>query len=239
MARLPCLGTASLRRQRSPLRRWHRIVAACLPEQVERLCPGPMMVMKPLMAAHGSLPDSGRERLSMRLKPGDSRMRDPPPRHRSHRAMPAVSGARRHPPEGAPRPVPACKQPGRASRPAVPATGPKHRRRGCSGRHRRPPSRSPHECERGIPPRDASSTEPRPPRSRGRSVVFLYDRVRSHQGRWCYGKTPMQTFLDTAGRQGGNSSRRDDVGHPNLSDTHHDRRPSDQIHTSTEGYLVL
>ena len=24
-----------------------------------------------------------------------------------------------------------------------------------------------------------------------------YNRVRSHQGRWCYGKTPMQTFLDT------------------------------------------
>ena len=24
-----------------------------------------------------------------------------------------------------------------------------------------------------------------------------YNQVRSHQGRWCYGKTPMQTFLDT------------------------------------------
>lgn len=24
-----------------------------------------------------------------------------------------------------------------------------------------------------------------------------YNRQRSHQGRWCYGKTPMQTFLDT------------------------------------------
>ena len=24
-----------------------------------------------------------------------------------------------------------------------------------------------------------------------------YNHVRSHQGRWCYGKTPMQTFLDT------------------------------------------
>ena len=24
-----------------------------------------------------------------------------------------------------------------------------------------------------------------------------YNRSRSHQGRWCYGKTPMQTFLDT------------------------------------------
>jgi hypothetical protein len=25
----------------------------------------------------------------------------------------------------------------------------------------------------------------------------VYNTLRSHQGRWCYGKTPMQTFLDT------------------------------------------
>lgn len=25
-----------------------------------------------------------------------------------------------------------------------------------------------------------------------------YNEVRSHQGRWCFGKTPMQTFLDSA-----------------------------------------
>ena len=25
-----------------------------------------------------------------------------------------------------------------------------------------------------------------------------YNEARSHQGRWCYGKTPMATFLDTA-----------------------------------------
>ncbi|MFC7738314.1 IS481 family transposase, partial [Roseomonas sp. GCM10028921] len=24
-----------------------------------------------------------------------------------------------------------------------------------------------------------------------------YNEVRSHQGRWCYGKTPMQTFLSS------------------------------------------
>jgi len=24
-----------------------------------------------------------------------------------------------------------------------------------------------------------------------------YNEQRTHQGRWCYGKTPMQTFLDT------------------------------------------
>jgi hypothetical protein len=27
--------------------------------------------------------------------------------------------------------------------------------------------------------------------------VQEYNEQRSHQGRWCYGKTPMQTFIDT------------------------------------------
>ena len=27
--------------------------------------------------------------------------------------------------------------------------------------------------------------------------ILQYNEVRSHQGRWCYGKTPMQTFLDS------------------------------------------
>ena len=27
--------------------------------------------------------------------------------------------------------------------------------------------------------------------------IQQYNEVRSHQGRWCYGKTPMQTFLDS------------------------------------------
>jgi hypothetical protein len=25
----------------------------------------------------------------------------------------------------------------------------------------------------------------------------LYNEIRTHQGRWCYGKTPVQTFLDS------------------------------------------
>jgi hypothetical protein len=33
-------------------------------------------------------------------------------------------------------------------------------------------------------------------RSRGRSVAELYNEVRTHQGRYCFGKTPMQTFDD-------------------------------------------
>jgi transposase len=43
----------------------------------------------------------------------------------------------------------------------------------------------------------------------------------------------MQTSLTPCRSPGRNSSRRDDLGHLNLSDTHHDRRPSDQIHTYT------
>jgi len=28
--------------------------------------------------------------------------------------------------------------------------------------------------------------------------LAIYNEQRTHQGRWCFGKTPMQTFLDTA-----------------------------------------
>jgi len=28
-------------------------------------------------------------------------------------------------------------------------------------------------------------------------VAEDYNEERTHQGRWCYGKTPMQTFIDT------------------------------------------
>jgi len=27
-----------------------------------------------------------------------------------------------------------------------------------------------------------------------------YNEARTHQGRWCFGKTPMQTFLDSRNR---------------------------------------
>jgi len=27
--------------------------------------------------------------------------------------------------------------------------------------------------------------------------LMEYNETRPHQGRWCYGKTPMQTFLDS------------------------------------------
>ena len=34
-------------------------------------------------------------------------------------------------------------------------------------------------------------------RSHGSCGSCLYNEVRPHQGRWCYGKTPMQTFVDS------------------------------------------
>ena len=42
----------------------------------------------------------------------------------------------------------------------------------------------------------AKDREPRLPRYRGRSVVVLYNDVRTHQGRYCFGRTPMQTFTE-------------------------------------------
>jgi hypothetical protein len=67
----------------------------------------------------------------------------------------------------------------------------------CNGENLCRPSRPPHEYAPGVRPKDATDKEARAPRSRGRSVVVLYNEIRTHQGRWCFGKTPMQTFIDT------------------------------------------
>src|SRR4030081_1430570 len=42
------------------------------------------------------------------------------------------------------------------------------------------PSQSPHEYGPGIRPKDATDKEARTPRSRGRSVVVLYNELRTH-----------------------------------------------------------
>jgi hypothetical protein len=34
--------------------------------------------------------------------------------------------------------------------------------------------------------------------SHGFCGARLYNELRPHQGRWCYGKTPLQTFVDGA-----------------------------------------
>jgi hypothetical protein len=46
---------------------------------------------------------------------------------------------------------------------------------------------------RVVPPIGATTLEPLP----AIPWVTSYNENRPHQGRWCYGKTPMQTFLDT------------------------------------------
>ena len=63
----------------------------------------------------------------------------------------------------------------------------------------RPTSQPLHGQERCIQPRDARDKEPRAPaqfRYCGRYPAESYNYRRPHQGRWCFGKTPMQTFLD-------------------------------------------
>ena len=61
-----------------------------------------------------------------------------------------------------------------------------------------------------------------------------YNTVRTHQGRWCYGKTPMQTSLTPCRWRRRNCCRRRDQRHGKLSTpTTAETRPSDQVHTFT------
>src|SRR5258707_10130338 len=52
--------------------------------------------------------------------------------------------------------------------------------RGCNGKPLCQPSQPPHEYGPGIRPKDATDKEARAPRYRGRSVVALYNEVRTH-----------------------------------------------------------
>ena len=74
----------------------------------------------------------------------------------------------------------AAQPPDRTSRPESPAIARMPDQRGCNGKPLRQPSRSPHEYGPGIRPKDATDKEARAPRSRGRSVVVLYNGVRTH-----------------------------------------------------------
>lgn len=53
--------------------------------------------------------------------------------------------------------------------------------RGCNGKLPCQPSQPPHEYGPGIRPKDATDKEARTPRSRGRSVVVLYNDIRTHR----------------------------------------------------------
>ena len=173
---------AGLHGQGPPLRPLRHAVAARLPEQIELLRPPPMLMTKIVLASHGPLSDSGRERLSLRPNPGHSMTRGRQRRQcRTLRsAGPATPAVRQHPPAGPPQPALGRRQPDPTSTPAVPATGPKGRRRGCSERHRQPPSQQPRECEQDTQTTGATDKEPRAPQSGGCSVVVLYNSRRPH-----------------------------------------------------------
>jgi hypothetical protein len=53
--------------------------------------------------------------------------------------------------------------------------------RGCNGKPLCQPSQPPHEYGPDIRPKDATDKEARTPRSRGRSVVVLYNDIRTHR----------------------------------------------------------
>jgi hypothetical protein len=63
--------------------------------------------------------------------------------------------------------------------------------RGCNGKRLCPPSQPPHEYGPGIRPKDATNKKARTPRSRGCSVVVLYNEVRTHLSlKGCAGTAP-------------------------------------------------
>jgi hypothetical protein len=212
MARLPRLGMviadrmiddearhqrrqslARWRWQRPPFRRRCRAATAPRGEQIELLRSTPTVVPKLPLAPHGPLPDSDRERPLLLPKQEHSMMRAHSRRHRSHRAMPATIEARRYPPAGRSQRASARKPPDRTSKSAVPTSDPTRRRHGCSGPHRPPPSRSPHEYEQRILPTDAKDKGPCAPRSYGRCLVALYNRRRPHSS--LDGTTPDQAYF--------------------------------------------
>src|ERR1700738_2886688 len=71
--------------------------------------------------------------------------------------------------------------PDQTSRPESPAIARSPDQRGCNGKSLSPPSQPPHEYGPGIRSKDATDKEARAPRSRGRSVVVLYNEIRTHR----------------------------------------------------------
>src|SRR5262249_57741607 len=85
---------------------------------------------------------------------------------------------------------------GRTSTAAAQANALIHHHRDCIEKRRRLAVRSPRGHKQHARTTDATGKEPQVPRSYGRYLAALYNYRRPHQGRWCFGKTPMQTFLD-------------------------------------------
>ncbi len=124
-------------------------------------------------------PDSGRERLVMRRKPGHSMTSNTPSTHRSEgspglRAPPCRRMGWRKASLGPRKPR------GRTSRPAPPAPDPHWTRSVCSGRQCHLPCRSPHGHKPEGRTTDAIGKAVRENRSRGCSQTSLYNTNRPH-----------------------------------------------------------
>src|SRR6202158_5330321 len=147
-------------------------------EQIELTCIGMRMAMSGRGARLRHLPDSRRESPMLRLNPAIAMVRPKPTSH------PAAALPRRSARQGQHRErrqhARPREPPDRTSRPESPAIARMPDQRGCTGKPLCPPSRPPHEYGPGIRPKDATDKEARPPRSRGRSVVVLYNRARTH-----------------------------------------------------------
>src|SRR6516165_703949 len=67
-----------------------------------------------------------------------------------------------------------------------------------------------------------------------------FNEVRSHQGKWCFGKTPIQTSLTPSQSRKKNASRSETAIDPPPHDqkTASPDRPSDQVETSTRHALL-
>ena len=151
------------------------VARACRREQIELPRFAAWIAMDARQPSHGSLPDSGRESPLLRPKAGHSMMRHRRVRLSQQRDQRAQCSE--VDPRGRNDSL-ARTTPGRTSRPGVPASGP--RLVSAAAKHRRPPSRSPHEHEPRTRPTDESDKEPRVPRSCGRSGVDLYNTIRPH-----------------------------------------------------------
>ena len=145
---------------------------------------------------HGDLHDRNREMLSLHLTA------PPLPRAASLPRAGLATLQGRTTPQPVPPPAESgSRQPCPASRPGSPEHEQRPRPPDCSVPPRRSSSRSPHECEQFAQPRDARHRRwlsRRRLQYCGSCGVEFYNHARPHQGRWCFGKTPMQTFLDSA-----------------------------------------
>ena len=134
-----------------------------------------------VLPSHGSLSDSDRESPRLSPKSGHSMMRQQPADPASGPLTAAARREARQPPQGERLRHASMRRPSdRTSRPVAPATDPLRRHRNCSGK--RPPSSSQllRGYEQADQTTDATDTELPVLRSRGRSVVALYNTVRPH-----------------------------------------------------------